>query len=64
MVMTRYRISNRKVIVTAETRDGIVILIQGPPIVRRFLGQSIGDLRRWFLEQGDHRWRMEVRGVW
>jgi len=55
VVMAWYWLSTKKITVGIEVRDGIVV--HGPPIVRRFVGQPASNLRRWLTRQGGFRWQ-------
>lgn len=39
--------------VMIETIDDIIV--RGPPIIRKFKGQPINNLRRWMQKQGGFR---------
>jgi hypothetical protein len=45
--------SKRMTVAVACCGDTIV---EGPPIVRRFIGQPIANLDRWMRRQGDYVW--------
>ena len=51
--MTRFWLSSVAMTVVVEVQYGRIV--GGPPIVNRFIGQPLGNLREWMKRQGGFR---------
>lgn len=48
-----YWFSTPRMTVAVEVKDGIII--NSPPITRKFVGQPVENLKRWLEKQGELR---------
>ena len=52
--MTTYWMSTRKMTICVDTNaEGVIVAT--PPIVRKFKGQHVNNLRAWLVKQGGYR---------
>lgn len=47
-------LSSKRMTVAVRSKAGVVC--EAPPIVRRFIGQPLGDLMGWMSKQPGFRW--------
>jgi hypothetical protein len=51
--MSWWSLSTNRMTVVIEVEDGIVVT--GPPVVRKFIGQPSKNLARWLYKQGGYQ---------
>lgn len=50
---TEYYLSSKAMTVGIVTKDGLIV--EAPPIAKKFIGQSLNNLIDWMAKQGDLR---------